>query len=122
MSFDTTPRAAGIVMGLTIALLGVVLLLDQTGLLGWHPSWSIWPFLLIGIGLAQAATPRSDGSRGGLRLVVIGAWLLLNELRVLRFRDSWPLLLVALGVVQIWEALRPSTPLRSGPPRVGRHS
>ena len=30
-----------------------------------------------------------------------------DHLRVLRFRDSWPLLLVALGVVQIWEALRP---------------
>ena len=35
---DPTPRAAGIIMGLTIAGLGVLLLLDQTGILGWHPS------------------------------------------------------------------------------------
>jgi hypothetical protein len=93
---DAPPRASGIVMGLTIAGLGLVLLLDQTGVLGWHPSWSIWPFLLIGIGLARFATPRSDGSRDGLWLVFIGTWLLLNELRVLRFRDSWPLLLVGV--------------------------
>jgi len=111
---DPTPRAAGIIMGLTIAGLGVLLLLDQTGLLGWHPSWSIWPFLLIAIGLARYSSPRSDGSREGLWLVIIGGWLLLNELRVLRFRDSWPLLLVAFGVVHIWKALRPA--------RVGRPS
>ena len=104
---DGPPRAAGIVMGLTIAGLGLILLLDQTGVLGWHPSWSVWPFLLIGIGLARFATPRSDGSRDGLWLVVVGMWLLLNELRVLRFRDSWPLLLVAFGVLHIWKALRP---------------
>jgi hypothetical protein len=116
MSFDPAPRAASIVMGLTIALLGVLLLLDQTGILGWHPSWSIWPFLLIGIGLARAATPRPDGSREGLWLVVIGAWLLLNQLRVLRFRDSWPLLLVAFGALHIWKALRPTV----GRPSEGR--
>ena len=105
---DPTPRAAGIIMGLTIAGLGVLLLLDQTGLLGWHPSWSIWPFLLIAMGFSRYATPRADGSREGLWLVIIGAWLLLNNLHVLRFRDSWPLLLVALGVVHIWKALRPA--------------
>jgi hypothetical protein len=105
---DANPRAAGIVMGMTVAGLGVLLLLDQTGLLGTHPRWSIWPFLLIAIGLARFATPRSDGSRQGLWLVVTGAWLLLNELRVLRFRDSWPLLLVAFGVLHIWKALRPN--------------
>ena len=107
-SSDPTARAAGIVMGLTIAGLGVLLLLDQTGVLGWHPRWSIWPFLLIAFGLARYTTPRSDGSRTGLGLVVIGAWLLLNQLRVLNFGESWPLLLVAFGVFHIWKALQPA--------------
>ena len=31
-------RAAGIGIGLTIVGLGVLLLFDQTGLFGWHPS------------------------------------------------------------------------------------
>jgi hypothetical protein len=113
---DGPPRAAGIVMGLTIAGLGLLLLLDQTGILGWHPSWSIWPFLLIGIGLARFATPRSDGSRDGLWLVVVGTWLLLNELRVLRFRDSWPLLLVAFGALHVWRAPRPNAGRSAGRP------
>ena len=102
-----TPRAAGIGVGLTIAGLGILLLVDQTGLLGWHPRWSVWPFLLIVFGIARFAAPRPDGSRdGGSWLIVIGVWLLLNEMRVLRFRDSWPLILVAIGVHTMWKALR----------------
>jgi hypothetical protein len=99
-------RAAGIVMGLTIAGLGILLLLDQAGLPGWHPSWSIWPFLLIGFGCLRFATPRHDGSRDGGWLIIFGVWLLLNEMRVLRFADTWPLILVALGVHTMWKALR----------------
>jgi cell wall-active antibiotic response 4TMS protein YvqF len=97
------PRWAGLVIGPLIVLLGIVLLLDQTGLLGWHPSWSIWPFLLIGLGLSRLAM---DGRPGGGWLVAVGAWLLLDEMRILRVRDSWPLLLVAFGVHHIWKALR----------------
>jgi hypothetical protein len=104
-----TPRAAGIGIGLTIAGLGILLFLDQTGLLGWHPRWSVWPFLLIVFGIARFATPRPDGSRDtGGWLIFIGMWLLLNQMRVLHFRDSWPLILVGLGVHTIWKALRPN--------------
>ena len=104
---EPTSRVAGIGIGLTIAGLGILLLLDQTGLLGWHQEWSVWPFLLIVFGLARFAAPRPDGSRDGSWLIVIGVWFLLNEIRVLRFRDSWPLILVAFGVHHIWKALRP---------------
>ena len=94
--------------------LGIILLVDQTGLLGWQPSWSIWPLLIIGLGVARFAAPRPDGSRDGGWLIFIGLWLLLNEMRVLRFRDSWPLILVALGVHTMWKALvRPTRARRS---------
>ena len=85
-------------MGLTIAGLGVLLLLDQTGLLGWHPRWSIWPFLLIAFGLARYASPRSDGSRNGLWLVVIGVWLLLFGLGCFWIRRK-PLWVVPLPLI-----------------------
>jgi uncharacterized membrane protein (UPF0136 family) len=101
------PTWSGVVIGLTILGLGIILLFDQTGLFGWRTSWSIWPFLIIGFGLARFAQPRADGSRDGLGLIFIGGLLLLNETRILRFRDSWPLILVALGVHKIWTALRP---------------
>jgi len=105
------PGWSGVVIGLMIAGLGLVLFLDQTELFGWRSTWSLWPFLIIGVGLARFATPKPDGAREGLWLVFIGVWLLLNEMQVLRFRDSWPLLLVALGVSTMWKAVaRPRRP------------
>jgi len=104
------PGWAGVVIGLMITGLGAVLFLDQTGLFGWRMSWSLWPFLIIGLGLARFSTPRPDGTREGGWLIFIGTWLLLNEMRVLRFRDSWPLVLVALGVHTIWKAVMRRTP------------
>jgi hypothetical protein len=102
------PQWTGILIGLTIVGFGLILLVDQTGLFGWQPSWRVWPFLIIGAGLARFATPRTDGSREGSWLIFIGVWLLLNEMRVLRFRDSWPLILVVLGIHTMWKALRPA--------------
>jgi hypothetical protein len=108
------PEWTGIVIGLVIVGVGLLLLIDQTGLLGWQPSWSIWPFLIIAFGLARFVQPRPDGSRDGGGLILIGVWLLLNEMRILRFRDSWPLLLVALGLHKMWKAVRPT---RTSPPQ-----
>lgn len=114
------PGWAGVVIGLMIAGLGVVLFLDQTGLFGWRMSWSLWPFLIIGLGLARFSTPRPDGTREGGWLIFIGTWLLLNEMRVLRFRESWPLVLVALGVHTIWKAVVRRTPPNA--PQTGQGS
>jgi hypothetical protein len=113
------PEWTGILIGLMIVGFGLILLFDQTGLFGWQTSWSVWPFLIIGAGLARFASPRPDGSREGVWLIAIGVWLLLNEMRVLRFRDSWPLILVALGVHTMWKALRPAQARRS---RAGQSS
>lgn len=112
MNFHDRPNPgwAGVVIGLMIVGLGVVLFLDQTGLFGWPLSWSLWPFLIIALGLARFSTPRPDGTREGGWLIVIGTWLLLNEIHVLRFRDSWPLVLVALGVHTMWKAVMRRTP------------
>ena len=112
MTFHDRPNPgwAGMVVGSMIAGLGVLLLIDQTGWFGWQPTWSLWPFLIIGIGLARVSTPRPDGRREGGWLIFIGTWLLLNEMQVLRFRDSWPLILVALGLHTMWKAVARRTP------------
>src|SRR5688572_17768792 len=116
MSMTTTyhdrpnPGWPGVLIGLFIIGLGVVLFFDQTGLLGWRPSWSLWPFLIIGAGLARFSTPKPDGSREGGWLMFIGAWLLLNETTALRVHDTWPLLLVAAGVHTMRKAIVRRTP------------
>jgi len=104
------PGWAGVVVGLMIVAIGLILFLDQTGLLDWRPTWSLWPFIVIGLGLARLATPRQDGTREGGWLIFIGSWLLLNELQVLRYRDSWPLILVAIGIHTMWKAVGRPTP------------
>ena len=110
MTYRDRPGPAGIVIGLIIIALGVALFLDQTGILGWRPTWSFWPVLIIAMGLARFSQPRPGGTRDGGWLIFIGSWLLLNEMRVLRYRDSWPLFLVALGIHTIWKAMRPTPP------------
>jgi hypothetical protein len=105
---------AGIVAGMLIVALGLILLVDQAGLFGWRPSWSVWPLVIVAAGLARFSQPRSDGSRDGGWLLLIGVWLILNEMRILRFHDSWPLILVALGVAKTWKALRPAAGRRQG--------
>ena len=121
MSFHDRPNPgwAGVVIGLMIAGLGAVLFLDQTGLFGWRMSYSLWPFLIIGLGLARFSTPRPDGTHEGGWLIFIGTWLLLNEMRVLRFRESWPLILVALGVHTMWKAVMRRTPPNAPQTRQG---
>src|SRR2546428_10298213 len=98
------PSPEGAVIGAAIILLGIVLLLDQVGIITWNGLWSFWPFALIIGGLVKLSRPQ-EGRREGGWLVFIGVWLLINEMHVLRYGDSWPLFLVALGVSIIWKAL-----------------
>jgi hypothetical protein len=101
----------GIAIGLLIIAVGMVLLFDQTGMLGWRPELRVWPLFIIAMGLARFAQPRPDGRRDGGWLIFIGAWFLLNEMHVLHYRDSWPLFLVAIGIHTMWTAMmRPAPP------------
>ena len=99
------PEAAA--FGAVVMLIGLLLLLDRTGVVRWAGWWSIAPLALICGGLAKLLTRRPGGRCEGGWLVVIGAWLLLNQLDVLRYRQSWPLLIVALGTSIIWNAFMP---------------
>jgi hypothetical protein len=108
---DHEPRrinnTAGLLIGLIVMALGLGLLLDRTGIivgLGWR---SLWPFVLIGLGLIKLAIPRDDGRRDGGWMLFIGVLLLLNQMQVLRFQESWPLFIVAVGVTIVWKEVFP---------------
>lgn len=100
-------NVGGMLAGVTIMAVGLLLMLDQTGIvygLGWR---HLWPVMLIVIGLARFATPRRNGRRDGGWMVFIGSLFLLDTLHVLRFRDSWPLFIVAIGLGMVWRELGP---------------
>jgi hypothetical protein len=90
------PDPGRLVAGVAIVVLGIVLLLDRTGVIEWGTRSGWWPLLAILFGVTRLAT----GGRGvysGALFVTIGVWGLLNELGMLRYEESWPLLLVMLG-------------------------
>ena len=95
----------GVLIGVTIMLLGVMIFLDRAGLITTFHYSAFWGVLLITVGLVKLSYPAETGRRQGGWWVLFGVWMLLNETRVWRFHDSWPLLLMAIGSNVIWKEL-----------------
>jgi predicted membrane protein len=102
-AFGFTPR---LVLGLGVALFGVVLMLDRLGMVDAGSVLRLWPLILIAIGLQQFFNPRETRTGralpvNGIVLMAIGGILLLNSFGVLRvsiWELFWPAVLIALGV------------------------
>lgn len=99
-----TPR---LLLGLGLALFGVILLLGRLDLVNASYVLRFWPLILIAIGLQKFFNPRGVGASGrtvpvnGIIWMAIGGILLLNSLGVLRvniWQLFWPAVLIALGV------------------------
>src|SRR5437870_10576552 len=87
-----------LVFGLGVMLLGLLLTLDNFGLLETRRFVRFWPLLLIGAGLAKLSHGlKSRGRPGGYFLIVVGLVLLLVNLGLLQFRIALPLFLLAVG-------------------------
>ena len=88
------------VIGACLVLMGVVLALEQLGLLEAHHLLSFWPAALIIIGLVMLQRTEKHSALRALLLIVIGGWLLLNTLGWVSL-DLWefivPLVLVLVG-------------------------
>ena len=98
-------RIGGVLIGVTIMLLGVLIVLDRAGFITTFHDSAFWGVLLIAIGLVKLSYRSETGQRQGGWWVFFGVWTLLNETRVWRLHDSWPLLLVAIGSNVIWKEL-----------------
>jgi predicted membrane protein len=88
------------VIGACLILVGVVLALEQLGVLQAHHVLRFWPAALIIIGLVMLQRAEKHSALRGLLLIVVGGWLLLNTLGLVSL-DLWefivPLLLVLIG-------------------------
>jgi predicted membrane protein len=97
----------GLVVGLAVMLLGVVLTLDNVGVLQARQFVRFWPVLLIAAGLVRLRYGGQAGSRGGsYALMFIGLTLVLVNLNILRFRSALALFLVYAGAAIVWRTLR----------------
>jgi predicted membrane protein len=110
-----TPR---LIVGLAIALFGVVLVLDRLNLVVADEALRWWPAVIVAVGaLIFTQSRRIGGGVNGIIIMVIGGWLLLNTLGVLRvhFWDMfWPLILIGIGSVLVSQAMRRRTREASG--------
>lgn len=102
--------------GALIVAAGVVLLLDQQGLINADLVFNFfWPAVFILGGSVMLMDCRGRGGRGvtGFVFVTIGVILLLDSLGIahIRFDTFWPLIVIGVGLLMIWRAI--------GPPRSG---
>ena len=88
------------VLGVGIFVLGMILILDNFGVIdasGLIPYWSV---LLIVLGISHLVGPTSGRKLGwGLSWIAVGAIILLNNLGVIAvgIEILWPVVLVILG-------------------------
>jgi predicted membrane protein len=110
-----TPR---LIIGLAIALFGVVLVLDRMNMVVADQVLRWWPMVIVAIGaLIFAQSRRVGGGVNGVIVMIIGGWLLLNSVGILRVRFwemFWPLVLVGIGSMLVLQTLRRRTSEGSG--------
>jgi len=108
---------ASVLVGSVLMIVGVLLLLERMQWWGVHLSVPLWPWLLIGLGLARLHVPRRwmPGRSIGAWLVIVGIAALLNDARVLGVTDAraWPLLVLSAGAAWVWFTLRSSISTRT---------
>jgi hypothetical protein len=89
------------VLGLGILVLGVILILDNFGVIDGSVLAPYWSLLLVVVGISHLVGPNSVRKLGwGLSWIAVGAIILLNNLGVIAVGSQilWPLVLVILGL------------------------
>ena len=100
-----------LIVGVLIMLLGGTLLADN---LGWiearHVLRSLWPLVLVGIGVAMVRRPQHRRSREwGWVLITVGAWIFLSKLgwvHVSLGQLLLPAIFLFVGGVLVFRSLR----------------
>lgn len=115
---STAKRNSGIGAGVFLIAIGLIFLAGQfVPGLAW---WSMWPLIVVLIGVIQMFTPSHRDEWGperimdGLGTVIIGVVLLGNTLGIISwgvwwtFITLWPVLIVALGISLLGRGLQQS--------------
>ncbi|MGH9559521.1 MAG: LiaI-LiaF-like domain-containing protein, partial [Bryobacteraceae bacterium] len=93
----------GLAIGLIIAGVGVLLLLQNLGIFYIWDVWRYWPVILIAFGVSRAASAFTMGRRiEGAIEALAGIVFLLANLRLLPWnfwQFFWPVVLIAFGLM-----------------------
>lgn len=96
-----------LVLGLAAMFLGLLLVLENFGLLQPRKIVRFWPLLLIGVGLFRLFSSLQSRTRPvGLFQVLLGTGLLLVNLGALKFSQALAVFLLVAGATVAWRATR----------------
>jgi predicted membrane protein len=110
-----TPR---LLLGLAIMLAGVLLALDNLGLMDASVFFRFWPVILIALGVVKLTTAARGGRpQGGVFWIILGGGLLAFNLGYLNWPRLWAFLFVFVGASIVWRAIR--RPLPKSEPGTG---
>jgi len=101
--FHATPR---LVVGLFIMTAGIMLALDNLGLVDSGVFFRFWPVVLILVGTLKLLAHEGQ-QKGGLFLVILGTCLLGFTLGYLNWARLWAVLFIVIGGNIVSRALRP---------------
>jgi predicted membrane protein len=113
-SSGATPR---LILGISIMVAGLLLALDNLGMVDASAVFRFWPVVLVGIGLAKLLGPEGQ-RKGGTFLIVLGGCLLAFTLGILNWPRLWAVLFIVVGGSIAARALRPPV-RRPADPGVG---
>jgi predicted membrane protein len=97
-----------LVLGVAIAVVGVLFTLDNLHVLYARDYLQYWPVALIAIGLVHLSQARtSAGTVGGGIWILVGVVLLGNRLGFVHANifSFWPLILVLVGARIVWQTM-----------------
>lgn len=113
-----SPFSPKLVLGVAIIVAGLVLTLDNLGLIEAHTIFKLWPLVLVAMGIAKIRQEGSGGGMGGWFLVLGGSFLLLFTFARGHLAEALaPMLVVAVGILIVIKALKQN---RGVPPELAR--
>lgn len=93
--------SGGVVAGAVIVVVGLVLLMDNMGLMHAEHLWRYWPVILIAVGAGRMFECQRPAALvwGGM-LCTVGALFLLDNLHIISFSFNmiWPLAVIGFGI------------------------
>jgi predicted membrane protein len=106
------PRITGrLIVGGVLILLGLLFTLDNLGYVDAGDILDYWPLVLIVIGVVKVRHPQHEGQRTlGYILIALGAFFLFQIVVFQHIRVAWPFVLVVIGGLLVWRALRRNSP------------
>src|SRR5689334_3360579 len=117
------PALSGMMVSGIIILIGILMLLDNFGIVPARDFWQFWPlvFVIGGVGKVLDSRGRSSGTLLGIVFIAVGTIWILSNMHILFF-DSLlivPVILIAVGallLVRTLESHGPGVPFTPHPP------